>query len=149
MELKAIGKVDCSKGTKIVLEDKYIRGLKELEGFSHVQVFWWCDNGGMERIVEEKPYVKGPEEIGVFATRSPLRPNPIALTTVPLLAIEGGVLIIPWIDADHGTKVLDIKPYHPATERVKEVRVPTWCSHWPSWYEESGSFNWEEEFSFS
>jgi len=45
-------------------------------------------------------------------------------------------------------RVIDIKPYHPAVDRVKNVSTPSWCSHWPQWYEESGDFNWTDEFNF-
>lgn len=47
---------------------------------------------------------------------------------------------------DDQTPVIDIKPYHPATDRVKDVRVPDWCSHWPQYYEENETFDWQAEF---
>lgn len=94
-----------------------------------------------------KPYRKGPRTLGIFATRSPLRPNPIALTAVAVLGLdpEAGRIDIPYIDAEEGTPVLDIKPYHPSVDRVREVTVPAWCNHWPRWYGDSGAFDWEAE----
>ena len=88
--------------------------------------------------------------MGIFATRSPVRPNPIALSTVEVTHInyEQGIIHIPYIDADHNTPVLDIKPYTPSLDRVENPRVPEWCSHWPKSLEESEQFPWEEEFNF-
>lgn len=97
-----------------------------------------------------KPYAKAPEMMGIFATRSPVRPNPIAVTTVAVLHIdyENGVIIIPYIDANNGTPVLDLKPYTPSIDRVENPESPDWCSHWPSNIESSGAFDWEGEFLF-
>ena len=87
-----------------------------LEGFSHINVLWWFDrlDSPAYRAVttSERPYRDAPDRLGIFATRSPVRPNPLALTAVPVLAIDagGGVVRIPFIDAEPGTPVLDIKP---------------------------------------
>lgn len=48
----------------------------------------------------------------------------------------------------NGSSILDIKPYTPSVDRVEKPNVPKWCSHWPMSYEESGDFNWEDEFLF-
>ena len=68
----------------INLDDKYAKGLRGLDGYSHVQVLWWadgCDNESKRNVlVEEKSYKNGPDEIGVFALHSPERPNPIAVS---------------------------------------------------------------------
>lgn len=55
---------------------------------------------------------------------------------------------IAYIDANDGTPVLDIKPYTPGLDRVEKPGVPDWCCHWPESLEESGEFNWENEFNF-
>jgi tRNA (Thr-GGU) A37 N-methylase len=88
--------------------------------------------------------------MGIFATRSPVRPNPIALTAVQAIEIdyEKGVIHIAWIDANDGSPVLDIKPYTPSLDRIEAPGVPEWCSHWPKSVEESGHFDWENEFIF-
>ncbi|MCG8515368.1 MAG: TrmO family methyltransferase, partial [Halanaerobiales bacterium] len=94
----------------------------------------------------EQPYQKAPASVGIFATRSPLRPNPIALTIVPIINIaEDGKIYLPYIDAEDGSPIIDLKPYHPATDRVRDLEVPDWCRHWPQWYEDSASFDWEAE----
>lgn len=86
--------------------------------------------------------------MGVFATRSPVRPNPIAISPVPVMGIDEdhGMIYIPYIDAEDATPIVDLKPYHPCIDRIKDVQVPAWCSHWPQSYEESASFDWSAEF---
>jgi tRNA (Thr-GGU) A37 N-methylase len=64
--------------------------------------------------------------VGVFATRSPKRPNPIAITVVPLLRLEGNVLHVKGLDMADGTPVLDIKPYLTRGDRVEDARVAEW-----------------------
>ncbi len=84
-------------------------GLKDIEGFSHLLVIWAFDRSeGCDLLVtppsDDRPH-------GVFATRSPRRPNPIGLTVVELLRREGPVLHVRGIDMLDGTPILDIKPY--------------------------------------
>lgn len=139
------------EGFLLRLSPQFKDALQGLKGFSHVQVYWWAHQLDKEEMRSlnklPKPYKKGPEELGIFATRSPLRPNPLAMTLVPITWINRneGCLGIAFIDADPGTPVLDIKPYY-GMERVKEYNVPSWCSHWPAWYEEAADFDWAGEF---
>ena len=121
----------------------YAPALKELEGFSHVQVLWWFDqfdDGPYRQITrtEHAPY-EAPV-LGVFACRSPVRPNPLGLTTAPILHIDhnAGVVEVGNIDAFDGTPILDLKAYVPSCDRVENVRVPDWASHWPEWLPEQG-----------
>ncbi len=136
----------------IELNKKYIKALKGLKEFSYMNVFCWYhlfDSEEYREITEsDKPYKNAPDKLGIFATRSPVRPNPIALTAVAIIDIdeETGIIQIPYIDAEDGTPVLDIKPYHPSADRIKEVSVPEWCNHWPKWYEDSATFDWAAEF---
>jgi tRNA-Thr(GGU) m(6)t(6)A37 methyltransferase TsaA len=131
----------------ITVTDMYRQGLQQLNTFSHILVLWWCHQTDSEsqRMVTvcEKPYHQGPDKVGVFATRSAIRPNPIAVTIVPVLSVDValGTIHIPYIDAEDGSPVLDIKPYLPCSERVREAKFPEWCAHWPSWYEENPMFN--------
>ncbi|MDK2916972.1 MAG: tRNA (adenine37-N6)-methyltransferase [Euryarchaeota archaeon] len=128
--------------------------LRGLSGFGHILVLWWGDRVDTPECRGEtvcrKPYTKGPETVGVFATRSPVRPNPVALSVAPVIGIDtaSGIIRVAYIDADDGTPVLDIKPYLPATERVRDVSVPVWSSHWPQWYEDNAGFDWAAEFTF-
>lgn len=109
------------------------------------------DNEEARAVLEtEQPYKNAPDKMGIFATRSPIRPNPIALTAVEVLDIDYQkcVIEIAYIDANDDTPVLDIKPYTPSLDRVENPSVPKWCAHWPKSLEESGEFDWENEFNF-
>lgn len=155
-EVHSVGSIHSGKegGTIIQVDENYIPALQALDGFSHLQIIWWFDGYDEDvyrTILKTKqPYKKAPEEMGIFATRSPIRPNPIALTAVEKLHIdyEKGVVQIAYIDANDGSPVLDIKPYTPSLDRIEAPEVPAWCAHWPKSLEESGSFAWEKEFNF-
>ena len=84
-------------------------GLMDIEGFSHLYVIWAFDRSEGFNLLATPPTDDRPH--GVFATRSPQRPNPIGLTVVELLGREGPVLRVRGIDMLEGTPVLDIKPY--------------------------------------
>lgn len=154
-QVKKVGTVDITeRGMYIRLEKKYVPALQALKGFSHINVLWWFsdfDNEQARSVLETpKPYQKAPDVVGIFATRSPVRPNPIALSTVQVISIdyEEGMIEVAYIDANPGTPVLDIKPYTPSIDRVEEPQVPQWCAHWPKNVETSGDFDWENEFTF-
>ena len=153
--IKAIGKVrNDGNGALIQLEPEYIPGLQALDGFSHIHVIWWfneCDNDTERSELQMKqPYKGAPKVMGVFATRSPARPNPIALTACEIISIDyhHGVIRVTFIDANDNTPVLDIKPYTPSLDRVESPGVPAWCSDWPKSTEESGYFDWGKVFNF-
>lgn len=85
-------------------------GLADIEGFSHLYVIWAFDRAdGFDLIAHPPTDEKRPH--GVFATRSPRRPNPIALTVVELLGRDGNSLHVRGVDMLDGTPILDIKPY--------------------------------------
>ncbi len=157
IKVAPIGHVRAKEGNfYLELNKKYIPALTELNGFSHINVVWWAhlcdDEKSRQNTLEIKtPYKKAPEKVGIFATRSPLRPNPISITAVYALKIDKdkGIITIPYIDAEDGTPILDLKPYHPCVDRIREVSVPEWCNHWPKWLEDSAEFDWESEFTFS
>jgi tRNA (Thr-GGU) A37 N-methylase len=153
-KIKKIGKVNAENGIfSIQLEKEFITGLTNIDGFTHLQVVWWGhlydSPKHRDSLVIEKPYKTSPDRLGVFGTRSERRPNPILITTINVIKIdkEAGKIYTPYIDAENGTDVLDIKPYH-LMERIKECKVPAWCKHWPKWYEEAGNFDWQNEFNF-
>jgi len=85
-------------------------GLLDIEGFSHLMVIWEFDRSVDFDLIASPPADPGRQH-GVFATRSPRRPNPIALTTVELLRREGPDLHVRGVDMLDGTPILDIKPY--------------------------------------
>lgn len=155
LQINPIGKIEaCEDGMCIKLAPKYTSALQGLGGFSHLSVIWWFsdfDDEDARSILEvPHPYKNAPPVMGVFATRSPVRPNPIALTTVQIIHIDydKGVIQIAYIDANDGTPILDIKPYTPSIDRVDTPVVPKWCSHWPRSLEQSENFDWGKEFNF-
>lgn len=141
-------------GVFIKLAPEFIPAIKALEGFSHINVLWWFsdfDDNRYRNVLEtEQPYKNAPDKMGIFATRSPIRPNPIGLTAVEVISIDvpGGIIYIAYIDANDNTPVLDIKPYTPSLDRVEKPKVPDWCSHWPKSLEASATFSWDDEFNF-
>ncbi len=84
-------------------------GLTDIEGFSHLIVLWVFDRSEGFELVGTPPSDNRPH--GVFATRSPRRPNPIGFTVVELLRREGRLLHVRGVDMLEGTPILDIKPY--------------------------------------
>lgn len=154
-QIKTIGQViQNPEGMAIQLERKYIPGLAQAGGFSHLQVVWWAhlaDNPrGRETLKVRKLFRKAPDELGIFGTRSPARPNPIMVSTIKVskMDFQAGIIHTPFVDAEPGTPVLDIKPYFPM-ERVRNCQVPEWFLHWPEWAEEVTGFPWEKEINFS
>lgn len=137
----------------IELYPEYISGLNQVEGFSHFQIVWWAhltDNReNRKKLIAEKLFKNAPDGLGVFGTRSPVRPNPVMISTIEIdeIDFDKGILFMPFIDAEPGTPVLDIKPYFPM-ERLKKCSVPPWCSHWPEWAEDTVDFNWGNEINF-
>ena len=96
-----IGKIESKEGSVCVkLDPKYAEGLKGLDGYSHVQILWWadgCDNDkDRNTLTERKPYKNGPDEMGVFALRSPERPNPIAVSNADIAYVEVNKAIYFW-----------------------------------------------------
>lgn len=114
-EVRPIGKVHNAAGEPASIEvlEKYREGLEGLEHCSHVMVVWWFDkNDNPETRATLKTHPCGDDRnplTGVFATRSPRRPNLIAVTICKVLSVKDGVVTIDKIDAFDGTPVLDLK----------------------------------------
>ncbi len=105
---KGLGAKHEAEGS-IEIRPEFEPGLTDIEGFSHLIVLWEFDRSEGFSLVGTPPSDNRPH--GVFATRSPLRPNPIGLTVVELLRREGAWLRVRGIDMLDGTPILDIKPY--------------------------------------
>jgi tRNA-Thr(GGU) m(6)t(6)A37 methyltransferase TsaA len=119
--------------SEIHLDPEYAAGLQGLEGFSHVLVIFFLDRAqGFDAKTQLLRRPRGMEdmhEVGVFAQRTKYRPNPIGITAVKLLGIDGNVVRVRGLDALDGTPVLDIKPYMPPFDRVDHVEMPPWVGH--------------------
>ncbi len=93
---------------------QFAGGLKDLEGFSHVFLLFHCHQAGPPEL-EVTPFLDSTSR-GVFATRAPSRPNPIGLSVVRLVRVDGPTLHVEELDILDGTPLLDIKPYVPAVD---------------------------------
>jgi tRNA-Thr(GGU) m(6)t(6)A37 methyltransferase TsaA len=117
--------------SQIVIDHEWSEALEGLEEFSHIIVIFWLDRPKDED--KEMPLKIHPEAkedmpvVGLFATRTPYRPNPIGLTTVELLAREDNTLRVRGLDAYDGTPVLDIKPYLTCGDMKLKASVAEWC----------------------
>ena len=105
---KGLGAKHEAQGT-LEIQPEFEPGLLDIEGFSHLYVIWAFDRSEGCNLVATPPSDDRPH--GVFATRSPRRPNPIGLTVVELISREGAILHVRGIDMLDGTPILDIKPY--------------------------------------
>ena len=105
---KGLGAKHDAKGVLEILPE-FAAGLTDIEGFSHLIVLWVFDRTEGFELLGTPPTDNRPH--GVFATRSPRRPNPIGLTTVELLRRDGNRLHVRGVDMLDGTPILDIKPY--------------------------------------
>lgn len=112
---------------EILLKKRFLSGLKDLHGVSHLFLLTFMDHARRDRFQTVTPY--GPERHGVFATRSPHRPNPIGLSVVELVKIEGQRIFVRGVDALDGTPVIDIKPYNPEIDAYPQAVA--------GWYENS------------
>jgi tRNA-Thr(GGU) m(6)t(6)A37 methyltransferase TsaA len=126
------------QGMWIEILEPYRPGLKQLEHFSHVHVLWWATEGdtpAARRELQFEPEYAPGVTVGAFACRSPVRPNPIALTTTFLLGVDeaAGVVRVAYVDAFDGTPVLDLKPFVPTSDRPREFYLPPWLAEWPEW----------------
>jgi tRNA-Thr(GGU) m(6)t(6)A37 methyltransferase TsaA len=113
--------------SKIVIDPFYEDALDGIEGFSHILVIFKTRRLGSED--PRKVHPAGQKDIerqGIFATRSPVRPNPIAITTVQLIGREGNVLKVKGLDAINGSIVLDIKPHMPSYDAPADAHLSGW-----------------------
>ncbi len=105
----------------VVVFDEYVDGLEDLDGFSHVMLLYHFHlSRGVS--LTTKPFLDD-EEHGIFAIRGTCRPNPIGISVVRLLGIDGNVLSIRDVDIVDGTPLLDIKPYVPEFDARKADRI--------------------------
>ena len=96
---------------QVVLDEAYVPGLSDLNGFSHIFLIY-CFHLSKGYELRVRPFMDK-EMRGLFSTRAPRRPNPIGLSVVRLLGVEGNILEIQGVDVVDGTPLLDIKPYVP------------------------------------
>ena len=130
VKTKAVGKEVRDKGnvSEIVFSEGLAEALDGIEDFSHLFVIFWMHEISEEERRTMKVRPRGRRDmplLGAFATRTPHRPNPIGLTVVELLEVEGNVVTVRGLDAFDGTPVLDIKPFD-YWDVAEDARVPEW-----------------------
>lgn len=135
-EMKPIGKIwtgftnpaDCPHNGRLnpndsilELDPAYIDGLLHLDSATHLNVLYWFDKADRAILQTKTPHV--PDRVfGVFAVRSPNRPNPIALSTVRIHSVDDNKVIVSGLDCCDGTPLLDLKPFIPMTDNAVDAR---------------------------
>jgi tRNA-Thr(GGU) m(6)t(6)A37 methyltransferase TsaA len=130
-KMRPIGHVKKTEGqTLIVLDKKYQPGLLGVDGYSHIFMIWWFDrNDTPEKRATLQVHPMGNREnplTGVFGTRSPRRPNLIAMTLCKIVSVKDNMIEIEKTDAFDGTPVLDIKPFISGYDSTPDATMPDW-----------------------
>jgi len=140
LNLKIIGKVRNSvremkrEGwesleSEVIVDPRFEEALEGIEDYSHVLVLFWLSRVRKDQRNLKRIHPKSRKDlpwVGIFATRTQYRPNPIGLTVVELVERKKNILRVRGLDAMNGTPVVDIKPISPRQEFLKEPRVPKW-----------------------
>src|SRR5688572_23751836 len=123
---------------ELLRDQPFALALRDLSGFSRIWLLWWFHRNNTWNPLVQPP--RGPvQKRGVFATRSPHRPNPLGLTSVQLIAVEGRRLILGPCDLVDGTPVFDIKPYIPEYDSFPE-ETSGWISEVDALHKAEPSF---------
>lgn len=115
--------------SEIHLVDSLAAGLQGIEQFSHIVVIFFMHRSafGLATDLVRRPRGRSDmPRVGTFAQRARHRPNPIGITTVQLIRVEGNVLKVKGLDAIDGTPILDIKPYWAVFDRAPSATAPEW-----------------------
>jgi tRNA-Thr(GGU) m(6)t(6)A37 methyltransferase TsaA len=119
---------DCPKNPReseavctVVLDPRWVQGLSGLESVTHVVVLYWMDQARRDLVLQAPHHY--PERRGTFALRSPVRPNPIAVSVARVVRVEGNEVSVIGLDCLDGTPLLDLKPYFPSTDSVPDASV--------------------------
>ena len=114
--------------SQIVFREELTEALEGIEEFSHLFILFWLNEISDQERKIMKVHPRGRSDmplLGIFATRTPHRPNPIGLTRVKLLNVEGNIITVQGLDAFDGTPVLDIKPFD-RWDTTEDFKVPEW-----------------------
>ena len=115
--------------SKIIINEEYKECLDGIEDFSHIVVFFWTHKIPEKARQIKKVHPAGMKKMpikGIFATRSPVRPNPVCKTTVKLIERKDGILIVEGLDAIDNTPVIDIKPHIPFYDSPLNIKLADW-----------------------
>ena len=115
--------------SKIVVASSLTEALDNLDEFSHIIVLYWMHLSRQPAPMKVHPRRRAElSPVGVFASRSPDRPNPIGKATVRLLGRRDNILTVEGLDAVDGTPVIDIKPYIPGIDSADDAATPPWLT---------------------
>lgn len=136
-ELKFIGVVESSgELSRVRIFPEFCAGLQGLNSFSHIIILYWIhlrDREDERRVLRVTPKRHpGAPQVGVFASRSPSRPNHIGLCVVELAKVEDCTLIVKGLDAFDESPIIDIKPYISRADSVPDARAPEWTLQGPA-----------------
>jgi len=117
-----------TRTSQLVISKELTTALDGVDGFSHLFVLFWLHKTSAEQRKLLKVHPRRRKDLpllGIFATRTMTRPNPVGLTLVELVKVEGNVLTVRGLDAFDGTPVLDIKPFD-SWDTAETAKVPEW-----------------------
>ena len=117
------------KKSEIIINKEYLDCLDGIEDFSHIVILFWTHKVPNNARQIKKVHPAGLKQMpikGIFATRSPVRPNPICKTTVKLIERKGTTLVVEGLDAIDNTPVIDIKPHLPFYDSPLNVKLADW-----------------------
>lgn len=141
-EIAASGSLKKINGEDFIYIDNDFENIyEELNGYSHIKIMWWFsrfDEPKYRRATECNPPYENAPRTGIFASRSPVRPNPIALTTGKILNFDKTLkrIKVSKLDSFNNTPLIRIFPYISDNDKVAACSVPNWLEHWPEWVEE-------------
>ena len=105
----------------IDIDPRYADALKDVKTSTHLIILYWMDHARRDLVLQAPRHYNA--QRGTFALRSPVRPNPVALSVVKLLKVDGTTLSVTGLDCIDGTPLIDIKPYFASTDAVPEANV--------------------------
>lgn len=115
--------------SRLCIKPEYAKGIKGINQFSHVIVITFLDQAEFDvnkHLIRRPRGLSTMPEVGIFSQRAKDRPNPIGITTVRIESVARDYVEVRGLDAINGTPILDIKPYYPHYDFVKDATVPEW-----------------------
>ncbi len=114
--------------SEIILNKEYEGALDGIEDYSHITIVFWMDQIKTCKIKHRPQGNMEVPVVGILACRCPSRPNPIGITTVKLLKRKDNKIKVIGLDVVDNTPIIDIKPYTPQYDEVKDVKTPEWIN---------------------
>jgi excinuclease ABC subunit A len=136
--IKPVGSIGRREGEFVLkLHDV---GAASIQNCSHIRIFWWFDRFDKHeyrKVTQCNPPYENAPRTGIFASRSPVRPNPIAVTTARILQANEKEIRVTGLDCLENTPLIGILPYDSSRDSIDGAVVPPWLEHWPKWVDDS------------